>query len=165
MKNKYFFGLLLLTLACTIASAQSLVGYTWDTYKIKFKISSDMNEVVNNADKFEVSSHNITMDIYPRKGENLTYSGMKSAIVAWAGQESLSYSARNINGDDQPIYLKDLNGYWGCAIDGTKGSSSATMLLLVDPDYPEISFYVWVAYNDGYYQDALQIIKSFQPMR
>ena len=59
--------------------------------------------------------------------------------------------------------MKDLNGYWGCAIDGKKSGFSASMLLLVDPDYTDISFYIWISYADEYYHDAVQIIKSFQP--
>jgi hypothetical protein len=164
MKHKHLLGLLLFFFVGNIVSAQSLVTYTWDTYKMKFKVSSEMTVKENNADKFEATSYNITMDIYPRKGENLTYSGMKNAVINWANQESLKYNTYNTSGNEQPIYIKDLNGYWGCAIDGTKNSSAASMLLIVDPDYPDISFYVWVSYNDGYYQDALQILKSFQPM-
>jgi len=164
MKLKHLFGLLFVMLLANAAICQALKAFTWDTYKMKFKISDDMTVVDNNANKFEATNHNITMDIYPRKGENLTYSGMKNAIINWATQESLRYAAQNTSGDDQPIYLKNLNGYWGCAIDGTKNSTAATMLLLVDPDYPDISFYVWISYLDGYYQDALQILKSFQPM-
>lgn len=164
MKRKHLFGLLAILMIANVALGQALKPFTWDTYKMKFKISDDMRVVDNDANKFEATNSNITMDIYPRKGENLTYSGMKNAIINWANQENLRYNAQNASGDDQPIYLKNLNGYWGCAVDGTKNTSSATMLLLVDPDYPDISFYVWISYLDGYYQDALQILKSFQPM-
>lgn len=164
MKRRRLFGMFLITLFCNFATAQSFVSFTWDTYKMKFKITGDMNVTENNASKFEATNGHITMDIYPRKGENLSYSGMKSAIINWANQSNLSYNTNNSSGDEQPIYLKNLNGYWGCAIDGTKNGLGATMLLLVDPDYPDISFYVWVNYNDEYYQDALQILKSFQPL-
>ncbi|HEY1871710.1 MAG TPA: hypothetical protein VGG71_11675 [Chitinophagaceae bacterium] len=164
MRHKHFLGLFVFVAICSIASAQSLVLYTWDTYKMKFKISSDMTVNDNNTDKFEASNHNITMDIYPRKGENLTYSGMKNAVINWANQSNLSWNSTNSSGDEQPIYLKNLNGYWGCAIDGSKNGVAATMLLVVDPQYTEISFYIWISYVNGYDQDALQILKSFQPM-
>ena len=164
MKPKHAFGLLLFTVFSVVANAQTLITYTWDTYKMKFKISSDMTVVENNANKFEATNNQITMDIYPRKGENLTYSGMKNALIKWAEQSGLSYNATNSSGNEQPIYLKNLNGYWGCAIDGTKNGLGASMLLLIDPDYPDISFYIWVNYTDPYYQDVLQILKSFEPM-
>jgi hypothetical protein len=103
------------------------------------------------------------MDIYPRKGENLTYDGMKGAIINWASQSGLTYNTYNSSGDAQPIYLDDLNGYWGCAIDGKKSGFPTSMLLLVDPDYNDISFYVWLSYADEYYHDAVAILDSFEP--
>jgi hypothetical protein len=159
---------LLILLVCLSAfsftQAQSLKQWTWDTYKIKFKIPDNMTVQENNADKFEVKSGSITMDIYPRKGENFTYDGMKAAIVKWANQSDLSYDTYNSSGSEQPIYLSNLNGYWGCAIDGKKIGFPATMLLLVDPQYADISFYVWISYSAEYYNDVLQILKSFEPM-
>ena len=148
---------------CALAQAQSLSTWTWDTYKMKFKLPDNMTVQENNADKFEATNNVITLDIYPRKGENLTYSGMKTAIINWASTTGLSYSDNNNNGDSQPIYLSDLNGYWGCAIDGKQDGYPASMLLLVDPDFPDISFYVWISYSSDYYQDAVQILKSFEP--
>ena len=131
---------------------------------MQFRIPDNMSIVYNDDTRFEATNHVITMDIYPRKGEQLTYSGMKNAIVAWAQQEQLHYSYYNKYNNEQPIYLKDLNRYWGCAIDGTKGGNDATMLLLVNPNNPDISLYVWIAYNDDYYQDVMQILNSFEPM-
>ena len=118
----------------------------------------------NNADVFEATNDNITMDIYPRKGENLTYDGMKKAITNWASQSGLRYTTYNSSGDAQPIHLDDLNGYWGVAIDGKKEGFPTSMLLLVDPDFPEYSFYIWISYADEYYHDVLAILKSFQPI-
>lgn len=51
----------------------------------------------------------------------------------------------------------------GCAIDGEKAANPASILLLVNPDNPEISLNVWIAYKDDYYH-VMQILKSFQPM-
>ena len=117
----------------------------------------------SDATVYEASNNSITMDIYPRKGENLTYDGMKNAIIKWANQVSLSYNP-NSSGATQPIYLDNINGYWGCAIDGTKDGFSASALLMVNPDYPDISFYVWISYAKEYYHDAIAILKSFTPM-
>ncbi len=163
MKQK--FVLLLLSAAiCSLVSAQTLKTWTWDTYKMKFKLPSNMAVQENNADKFEATSTAIAFDIYPRKGENLTYSGMKNAIINWASQTGLRYNINNTSGDEQPIYLKSINGYWGCAIDGRKDGFPTSILLLIDPDFPDISFYVWLSYSDDYYHDAVQILKSFEPM-
>src|SRR5436305_13852154 len=63
MKLKQLTAVLLLLASVSLASAQALKPFTWDTYKMKFKISDDMNVAENNASKFEASNGNITMDI------------------------------------------------------------------------------------------------------
>ena len=162
MKRKHLLAVLFL-LTCTYVKAQSLEPWTWDTYKMKFKAPDNMRVVKNSADVFEATNDNMTMDIYPRKGENLTYDGMKNAIINWASQSGLRYNTYNSSGDAQPIYLDDINGYWGVAIDGKKSGFPTSMLLLVDPDYPDISFYIWLSYADEYYHDAVAILRSFEP--
>ncbi|MDQ6763965.1 MAG: hypothetical protein M3015_15245, partial [Bacteroidota bacterium] len=64
----------------------------------------------------------------------------------------------------QPIYMENLNGFWGCAIDGSKDNFSASVLLPVNPEYPDISFYIWISYAKEYYHDVVVILKSFTPM-
>ncbi len=163
MKRKYLFAALLL-LSANYIKAQSLEGWNWDTYKIKFQAPDNMRVEQNDANTFQATNDVMTLDIYPRKDENLTYDGMKNAVITWASQEGLRYMTNNSDGNAQPIYLDDINGYWGCAIDGKKNGYPASMLLLVDPDFPEISFYIWISYSDQYYHDAVTILKSFKPM-
>lgn len=162
MKRRYLF-LTLLLLSTSMLRAQSLEAWTWDTYKMKFQAPDNMRVEENDANSFQATNDKITLDIYPRKGENLTYDGMKNAIVKWADQTGLRYEDYNTDGDAQPIYLDNINGYWGCAIDGKKQGFPASMLLLVDPDFPDISFYIWISYSDEYYHDAVTILKSFRP--
>jgi hypothetical protein len=159
-----FFQTVLLSALGLAANAQSLQSWTWDTYKMKFKAPDNMVVQKNDASVYEASNNSITMDIYPLTGQNLTYDGMKNAIIKWAAKSSLSYNSTNSSGDTQPIYLQNINGYWGCAIDGTKDGFSASALLLVNPDYPDINYYVWVSYAPEYYHDAVAILKSFTPM-
>ena len=162
MRCKFFLGLLLIGI-CNLAMGQSLKPWTWEIYRMKFKLPNNMTIQESTEEKFEATNNVITLDIYPRKGENLTYSGMKRAIVNWAGQTKLRYDDYNKSGSAQPIYLSNVNRYWGCAIDGRKQGAAVSILLLVDPDYPNISFYIWLSYLDDYYQDAVQILKSFEP--
>jgi hypothetical protein len=159
-----FLQTILLSALCFAASAQSLQSWTWDTYKMKFKAPDNMVVQKNDATVYEATNKSITMDIYPLTGQNLTYDGMKNAIIKWADKSSLSYNETNSSGDKQPIYLQNINGYWGCAIDGSKDGFSASALLLVNPDYPDINYYVWVSYAPEYYHDAIAILKSFTPM-
>ena len=163
MKYK-FFQIALLSLISVTVNSQTLQTWTWDSYKMKFKAPDNMVIQKNDATVYEASNKSVTMDIYPRKNENLTYDGMKTAIIKWADKSSLSYNITNSSGDTQPIYLSNINGYWGCAIDGTKNGFSASAVLLVDPDHPDISFYIWVSYAKEYYHDAVAILKSFTPM-
>jgi|SRR5690242_776364 len=165
MLYKFLSSITLLFL-CVIGTAQSLQTWTWDTYKIEFKAPNDLDLKKNDATQFEAGNSNMYLDIYPRKGENLTYSGMKNALIKWANDLNLSYSSTNTDGDSQPIYLDNLNGYWGCAIDGKSESGlPATIMLIVDPDYTNISFYVWINYAHEYYHDAVQVLKSFTPIK
>ena len=163
MKSK-FYQMALLSLISVAVHAQTLQTWTWDSYKMKFKAPDNMVVQKNDGTVYEASNKSVTMDIYPRKNENLTYDGMKTAIIKWAAQSSLDYNITNSSGDTQPIYLSNINGYWGCAIDGTKNGFSASAVLLVDPDNPDISFYIWVSYAREYYHDAVAILKSFTPM-
>jgi Dihydro-orotase-like len=164
MKHKLILCLVMMAIS-PIVKSQTLQTWTWDQYKMQFKAPDNMTVNQNDASAFRATNNNITLEIYPRQGENLTYDGMKNAIINWANQSSLSFNPYNSNGDAQPIYLSNVNGYWGCAIDGTKSGYSASALLLVDPDYPNISFYVWISYAEEYYHDAVTILKSFEPVR
>jgi len=159
-----FLQIIVLSAISLAVNAQSLQSWTWDTYKMKFKAPDNMVVQKNDATVYQASNNSITMDIYPLTGQNLTYDGMKNAIIKWADKSSLSYNVTNASGDKQPIYLDNINGYWGCAIDGTKEGFSASALLLVNPDYPDINFYVWISYAPEYYHDAIAILRSFAPM-
>jgi dihydroorotase-like protein len=151
----------------TTANAQSftLKKWNWDDYKMSFQAPDNMEVTESTGEGFKASNKLITLNIYPRKGENLSYDGMKGAIIKWAEQSNLKYGTYNsYNGEKQPFYISDLNRYSGCAIDGTKEDYPASMLLLKDPDYPEISFYIWVSYAKEYANDAVTILRSFKPV-
>ncbi|SRR5579871_204961 len=164
MRSKFLFTILLITSSC-IAAAQTLQQWTWETYRIKFKAPDNLVVKKNDATVYEAGNSAMYIDIYPRKGENLTYDGMKNALVKWANSTGLSYDDQNSEGNAQPIYLENLNGYWGCAIDGKSNNGlPATIMLIVHPDHSDISFYVWINYAKEYYHDAVAVLKSFTPM-
>ena len=163
MRYKFFQTILLLTISAAV-NAQTLKLWVWDTYKIKFKAPDNLILQKNDATVYEAGNSNMYLDIYPRKGDHLTYEGMKNSIIKWAGDLGLFYKTVNASGDTQPIYIENLNGYWGCAIDGTKNNLPATVLLIVNPNDPELSFYIWINYKAEYYRDAVAVLKSFTPM-
>lgn len=163
MKQKFLSTFMLFIIGLTI-HGQTLQLWTWDTYRIKFKAPDNLVVQKNDATVYEATNKAMALDIYPRKGENLTYDGMKNAIIKWANDLDLSYNTENSAGDTQPIYLENINGYWGCAIDGSKTGFPATVMLIVNPDYPDLSFYIWISYSKEYYHDAVAVLKSFTPM-
>lgn len=144
-------------------NAQTLQTWTWDFYKMKFQAPNNLVVAKSDGTVWEATNKSIAMDIYPKTGQNLTYDGMKNAIINWAEKNFVSYNETNSDGTSQPIYMSNINGYWGCAIDGTKDGFSTSVLLLVDPDHPDINFYVWISYASEYYHDVVRIIRSFTP--
>src|SRR5580704_9048781 len=110
-----FFAPILLMITTYFGNAQTLQQWTWETYKIKFKAPDNLVLKKNDATVYEAGNSSLYLDIYPRSGENLTYDGMKNALVKWANSIGLLYNAQNSDGNSQPIYLENLNGYWGCA--------------------------------------------------
>ena len=155
---------LLIAINSTKAQAFKLKKWNWDDYKMSFQAPDNMTVTESTGEGFKATNNYITLNIYPRKNENLTYEGMKSAIKKWAVQTNLNYETYNIsNGEKQPFYLSNLNRYSGCAIDGSKEGFPASMILITDPDYPEISFYIWLSYAREYADDAVVILKSFKP--
>lgn len=139
-----------------LASAQ-MKTWTWDTYKIKYSAPSNFKVSQNTKDVFSAGNQNVNLTIYPRTGESLGYDDMTNALRKWAKSSKVSFTGT-------PEQLNDLNGYWGVYIDGTaENGNPTTMLLLIDPDYPEIALYVWLQYQDGYVDTAVEILKSFTP--
>lgn len=154
MKN--LFLLFALLLGAQFASAQ-MTTWTWDTYKVKFDAPSNFKTSKNSATGFSAGNTNINLTIYPENGANISYEKMLRSLQKWADNQNLSY-------DGDAAYMEDLNGYWGCYIDGVAPNGNPTsVLLLIDPDYPEIGLYVWVQYQDGYLDTAVDIISSFTP--
>lgn len=163
MKYKFVQTVVLITTTLFV-HAQSLQMWSWNIYKIKFKAPSNLIVQKNDETVYEATNKSMAMDIYPKKGENLTYDGMKNSLTDWAAKTGLVYSAQNSSGNTQPIYLDNINGYWGCAIDGSKNGFPTTVVLLVNPDDPDLSFYVWLSYAREYYHDTVIILRSFTPM-
>jgi hypothetical protein len=124
---------------------------------MQFKAPSDFKIDENNAEKFSAGNGNLYLTIYPKKGSKITYEGMKSALRDWSRQNDLTYKK-----DVQ--YMSDLNRYWGVYIDGVAPSGLPTsLLLLVNPDDSNLSFYVWLQYKTAYLDEAVAVLKSFTP--
>lgn len=159
MNKKHILLLAILALSFNFLYAQSLKGWTWADYKMKFQAPNDFNIKESSGTIFSAGNDHLMLTIYPKKGENLTYTSMKDALQKWARSNNVDWNSKDLG------YMSNLNRYWGYYIDGTGSNGLPTsLLLLVDPDYPEYSFYVWLQYQSGYLDTAVDILKSFKPM-
>lgn len=163
MKINFTRGFLLLFVTLLFVSSGKAQDekktYTWEAFKTKWEVPSDFRILESNGTKWSGTNDKITMSIYPRKDENLSEEGMKDAIISWARSNEIEDRGEVITLDEEK-----LNGYWGVLIEGTKSGFPVGQLLLVDPDYPEISLYVWISYDENYVDTAIEILMSFTPM-
>lgn len=134
-----------------------LKTWNWTSYKVQFKAPSDFTIDENSGSKWDGGNGKLHLSIYPKKGEEIERSQLKSLLRSWARDTKVTYS-------EDVQTMSNLNGYWGVYIDG-KGSNGlpTSILLLVDPDDPSISFYIWLQYQSGYLDTAVDILKSFKP--
>ncbi len=139
-------------------SAQEWREFTWDTYKTAFKIPADFEVTTSTAEKFSATNEAILMSIYPRKDENLTWDEMESALRTWTTDNEVENIGEVVELDEEK-----MNGYWGMLLEGTKSDYYVGTMLLVDPDYPEISLYIWVAYDEGLEDTVIEMLMSFTP--
>lgn len=147
-------------IATNLLHAQDYKWWTWSDYKVKFKTLDNFKVTANNSNEFKAENPCISFLIYPRKGERLSYVGMKNALLRWANQCELTYDL-----EEEPVYLKGINGYWGVGFDASYSGVPVAIFLLVDPDFPDISFYIWVDYDHKEDLDiCLAILNSFTPI-
>ncbi len=160
MKKTIAFSMVLFALMLTSSVfGQDWRSFTWDEYKTKFDIPSDFEVTTNTSEKFSASNGKITLSIYPRKDENLDWDNMQAALQKWADGNEVEDQSEIIELDEEK-----LNGYWGVMIEGTKSDYSVAQMLIVDPDFTEISLYIWVAYDNDQVDTVLEMLMSFEPM-
>lgn len=132
---------------------------------MKFKIMEDMEVTDNDEDEFDAKSNDIFLKILTIPGETLTYEGMKAAIIDMANSSTnFKYSTDGINraGYKQPMYLTNLDHFWGITLEGAVNGGALTILLLVNPDNPDICYHVIFSYHDEYWRDIFTIMNSFK---
>jgi hypothetical protein len=158
MQKKQILLTAVLALSLNFLYAQ-MKSWTWADYKMKFQAPNNLSVKESSGTIFSAGNDNIYLTIYPKKGENVTYDRMKDVLQKWARDNNVDFNSSDVG------YMSSLNRYWGYYIDGTGSNGLPTsLLLLVDPDYPENSFYVWLQYQSGYLDTAVDILKSFKPM-
>ena len=148
-------SILLLTATALMAQTQT---YTWEPYKTKFTVPSNFTIKESTGDKWSGTNGDITLTIFPRKDENLSWEGMQKACYNWA----VDAGVKNI-GTLTELDEEKLNGYWGVMYEGDKDGFPVATMLIVDPDYTEISLYIWVSYREGKEDAVIDILMSFTP--
>ncbi len=156
---KALFAIVLLFVAPSLSFAQSWVEYEWKEYSTEFKIPSDFEVTESSAEKFSASNGAILMSIYPRTEEYLTWEEMEDALKTLTVDNDVVVSGEVVELDEEK-----MNGYWGVLLEGTKSDYSVGTMLIVDPDYTEISLYIWVAYDADQVDTVLEMLMSFSPM-
>lgn len=148
-------------LSMAYANAQSSVSwktFTWDSYKTKFEVPYNFEVYESTGEVWKGGNNDITLNIFPRTDEKLSVSGMERALINWAEQNQVIEltEVTELNPDV-------MNGYWGVLLEGTKNSWPIGLMLLIDPDYPDISMYIWVSYESSQVNVVLEMLKSFKP--
>jgi hypothetical protein len=138
--------------------AQDMKTFTWDSYKTKFSVPSDFRITSSTGDKWSGTNDDITLSIFPRTGENLSHTGMQDAVYNWA----VSSGVKEI-GDVTELDEQKINGYWGYMYEGTLDGFPVATMLIVDPDYPDISLYIWISYRSGLENTVIDMLTSFTP--
>lgn len=159
-KTSVFFLVVLFALVFIKSNSysQAMTEYTWTSYSVKFKIPKTFNVSENSSSSFSAGDDDAWLTIYPRSGENLSYNGMKKALKNWASSSGVSGYSN--------VYDESVNGYWGVYLNGTKNDNGlpAYLGLLIHPDNPDISLYVWINYRSDALDVTNKIFYSFSPM-
>jgi hypothetical protein len=161
MKKQLFFRICMvaaLIFSTSALMAQSMKTFTWDPYKTKFSVPSDFRVTTSSGDEWSGTNGDITLSIFPRNGENLSAEGMIDADYNWA----VSSGVKEI-GDVTVLDADKLNGYWGVMYEGVLDGFPVATMLIVDPDYPDISLYIWVSYRTGLEDSVIEMLMSFTP--
>lgn len=137
---------------------QEMKTFTWDAYKTKFQVPTSFTVTKSSGDYWSGTNNDITMSIYPRKNENLSPDKIKASVLTWATDNGVTDIGEAIILDSDK-----LNGYNGVLYEGVVKGFPVGTLLIVDPDYPNISLYIWISYRAGLEDTVLKMLMSFTP--
>lgn len=138
-------------------SSQTITNsWTWDSYKIGFNAPTDLVVKESSATVFYAGNDHVFLSIYPKKGENLKQDKLQPALQKWATDNKVNFSLSNIT------TIAANSRFWSYYISGSsyKGMP-AYAAIIVDSLHPEDSYYVWLQYQNGYAEVAMNILNSF----
>lgn len=144
--------------AQTTISNQPTKSWTWSNYKINFQAPTDLAVKESSAKVFYAGSEHVFIIIYPKTGDSLTHENLPQAVQKWATDNKVNFSPSNSG------YLSNSNRYWSYYVGGSGYKGMSTYVaVIVDSSKPEDSYYVWLQYQNGYADTAMNILNSFSP--
>lgn len=140
------------------ANAQ-MQSWTWGINKVMFSIPTSFNIDQNDIELFSAGDSSIYLSIYPANVENLNKYDLINALEEWATNESLRFDAENLT------FIEDLNGFEGYMLDCIDPKGYPTTIgILIHPNYPNLGLGIWLQYQEGQLQKAIEILQSFTPI-
>ena len=85
-------------------------------------------------------------------------SKMRTDLRKWARDNNITDMTEFVELDTDV-----MNGYEGVFVEGKNNDLPVILMLMRDPDYNDICFYIWINYKDGKEDTAIKILKSFTP--
>jgi len=158
--NSVKFLLTVLLIVAVSGVFAQMKPYSWASYKIKFKVPENFKVDEATATKWVGHNSTITLSIYPRKSEQLSPEAMKTSLYNWTVENGV----KNMD-EGTEIDPEKLNRYSGFLFEGTVDDFSVETILISDPDYPAINFYIFIHYKPGNEAEVLQIMTSFTPIQ
>jgi hypothetical protein len=144
------------TTTTTNTTTPELKAWDWKDYNLKFKAPTNFKVTRSDGEAFIAENGDINLSIYPKKGEKLTRTSMESYLLTWAKDNK-------VTNYDKANYVENFRGFHCYYVDGKVGDYPTSLMVMVNPNTPEVTIYVWLSYASSEYNTAVEIIKSFQP--
>lgn len=146
---KFTFSLAL-TLFATLVFAQKEMH--WDTHGVGFSVPANFKEETNNAEEYTASNDNLFLSIIPIQDETLDEGDLAAAVIDMA--KGLEYDVV------EEVDEIELNGLYGYYVSGRKDGVNAVLMALLDAE-SSTNLLVVIVYNDGYFDEAVEMAGSF----
>jgi hypothetical protein len=140
-----------------IQAQPEMQAFTWDSYSMAFSVPKSFTILENDSIQFSASDSAMNLTIIPFDASAVDSANMNSVLGQWA-------LANNVEllGDYKPF--DDEGNYSGVLCIGTLNSYNIMLMLVIDPDYADIGFYIWISYKDESFDTVLGIVDSFYPI-
>ena len=162
MKTRSLFRILVILVPLICADythAQNVKTCSWNAYGIKFKVPAGFRIVDSTTEVWKGTDEKITLDLFLHNELKLSCRDLQEIVYNWAVDSSLENIGKATNLDET-----QLNGYCGVMYLGDKNDNPVAIMVLLDPDHPGLSLYIWVSYTEGCERPVQDMLLSFAPL-